>query len=113
MSHRMESRDQIEEIAATWIVKRDTGPWTDATRMAFDEWLAQSASHRAAYYRLNAAWEEAGRLRVFGTTTYSPRPSTPADELERGWTPNNPARPSTLEHENCVCQIPDQSFDIA
>src|SRR5689334_16154736 len=64
-SRPMESRQQIEEIAAAWIARRDVGPWTDADAAGLQEWLAQSASHRAAYYRLNAAWEEAGRLRAF------------------------------------------------
>jgi transmembrane sensor len=55
------SRDDAESAAAAWIARRDTPDW-DAT--AFEGWLAESVSHRVAYYRLNAAWQEAGRLRI-------------------------------------------------
>jgi transmembrane sensor len=55
------SREDAESAAAAWIARRDTPDW-DAT--AFDGWLAESVSHRVAYYRLNAAWQEAGRLRI-------------------------------------------------
>jgi transmembrane sensor len=65
----MESREEIEEAAATWIARRDLECWTEADATALQAWLAQSVSHRAAYYRLNAAWEESGRLRAFGHTT--------------------------------------------
>lgn len=60
----MESREQSEQAAAAWIARRDGGPWTDADAAAFDAWLAQSVSHRVAYYRLNSAWQEAGRLQA-------------------------------------------------
>jgi transmembrane sensor len=62
----MESREDIEQAAAAWIAKRDTGPWTDADAAALDAWLASSVGHRVAYYRLNAAWLEAGRLQALG-----------------------------------------------
>jgi transmembrane sensor len=62
----MESREHIEQLAARWIARRDSGPWTEADAIAFEEWLAQSVAHRAAYYRLNSAWTEAGRVSVLG-----------------------------------------------
>jgi transmembrane sensor len=62
----MESREHIEQLAAKWIARRDSGPWTEADAIAFEEWLAQSVAHRAAYYRLNSAWTEAGRVSVLG-----------------------------------------------
>jgi transmembrane sensor len=55
------SREDAESAAAAWIARRDTPSW-DAK--AFEGWLAESVSHRVAYYRLNAAWQEAGRLRI-------------------------------------------------
>lgn len=60
----MESRQQAEHAAAAWIARRDAGPWTEEDSAAFDAWLAQSAGHRAAYFRFNAAWQETGRLRA-------------------------------------------------
>jgi transmembrane sensor len=55
------SREDAESAAAAWIARRDTPHWDAA---AFEGWLAESVSHRVAYYRLNAAWQEAGRLRI-------------------------------------------------
>jgi transmembrane sensor len=65
----MESREQVEEAAATWIARRDTGPWSAADVAEFETWLAESPGRRAAYYRLNAAWQDAGRLRALGAAT--------------------------------------------
>jgi transmembrane sensor len=60
----MESREQSEQAAAAWIARRDSGEWGEAEAAAFNEWLAASPSHRVAYYRLNAAWQETGRLQA-------------------------------------------------
>lgn len=60
----MSDREQTEHMAATWIARRDTGPWTDADAAALAAWLEESAGHRAAYYRLNSAWQETARLKA-------------------------------------------------
>ena len=73
----MESREDSEHAAATWIGKRDAGPWTPDDALALQRWLAESSGHRAAYYRLNAAWEEAGRLRALGAGTLAILAKTP------------------------------------
>jgi transmembrane sensor len=57
-------RQQSESEAARWITRRDAGPWAPSDAVAFETWLSASASHRAAYYRFNDAWEEAGRLKA-------------------------------------------------
>jgi transmembrane sensor len=59
-------RQQAEQSAAAWIAQRDVGPWSEVEAAALAAWLAQGAGHRAAYYRLNAAWQEAGRLKALG-----------------------------------------------
>ncbi len=65
MSDRpMSDRQGAERAAAAWIAKRDAGPWTNEDAGTFDAWLSASASHRAAYYRLNGAWQETGRLKA-------------------------------------------------
>jgi transmembrane sensor len=58
----MSEREPAEQAAAAWITRRDAGPWTDADAAAFEAWLDASLHHRVAYYRLHAAWKEAGRL---------------------------------------------------
>lgn len=71
----MSNRQQAEEVASRWIAQRETGSWTDADAAALAAWLAESASHRVAYYRFHAAWKEAGRMAVFRT------PRAVADEV--------------------------------
>lgn len=58
----MASRQQDEQEATAWLLRQDGGPWTVDDARAFEAWLAQSAGHRAAYYRFKGAWQEAGRL---------------------------------------------------
>jgi transmembrane sensor len=58
-----ESREEIEEAAAVWIARRG-GKWTPADAAALDAWLAETTGHRVAYYRLNSAWDQAGRIKV-------------------------------------------------
>ena len=62
----LEMREDIEEAAATWIARRDGDAWTEADAASFEAWLARSVGHRVAWYRLNAAWTEAGRVRALG-----------------------------------------------
>jgi transmembrane sensor len=64
MGTNMESREQAEQEATRWIAQRETGPWEQRDADEFASWLAASFGHRAAYYRLNAAWQEAGRLKA-------------------------------------------------
>lgn len=56
---------QIEQVAAEWLARRDAGSWTAHDQQALDAWLAERTDHRVAFLRLESAWNEAGRLRVF------------------------------------------------
>lgn len=55
---------EIKARAASFLARVHSGEWNEADRVEFDAWLAQSRAHKAAYWRLEAAWEEAERLRV-------------------------------------------------
>lgn len=55
---------QIERQAAQWLARRDAGNWTPALQAALDGWLDANLAHRVAFLRLEAAWEEAARLRT-------------------------------------------------
>ncbi|MEA9578734.1 FecR domain-containing protein [Xanthomonas nasturtii] len=59
----MDSR-QIEQVAAQWLARRESGPWDATDQVQLDVWLAQSTWHRVAFLRLEAAWREAGRLKA-------------------------------------------------
>jgi len=80
----MESREGIEQTAAAWIAKRDMGPWNESDAAVLEAWLAESVAHRVAYYRLNAAWEESGRLRAMGGAIVATAATPPIDEPAAG-----------------------------
>jgi len=54
----------IKSQAAAWLSRANAGDWSPEDQTRLDTWLAQSTAHRAAYWRLEAAWDEAERLRV-------------------------------------------------
>jgi transmembrane sensor len=57
---------QAERIASRFIAQRAAGPWSDEDGAELERWLTASTLNLVAYYRLNAAWEELGRLEVLG-----------------------------------------------
>lgn len=67
----MQRNRQTEAIAAEWLARRDGGNWTNAEQSEFTEWLGASTANRVAFLRLEAAWQQAGRLRALGTTAQS------------------------------------------
>ena len=59
----------VNETAADWIARRDSGAWSPADQAALDRWLAASTHNRVAWLRLNAAWEQADALRPAAART--------------------------------------------
>ena len=68
------SAQQIRFEAGAWVERRDAGSLTEAEQAEFEAWLAQSTSHRVAYWRADAAWSSADRIRVLDST--NPESST-------------------------------------
>ena len=67
----------IEQQAADWLARRDARPWSDADRVALEEWLAASPIHQVEFLRMEYAWEESLRLKALGAGVQSnkaPRP---------------------------------------
>lgn len=62
----MVSHQEIEEIAARWVAKRDVAGWSDADEVELASWLEASMAHRVAFWRLEAGWKQAQRLRALG-----------------------------------------------
>lgn len=60
----MESHRQIEEHAARLLAKRDSGAWTQADQAQLESWMGETTAHRVAVLRLEAAWDEARRLKA-------------------------------------------------
>ncbi|MBS0214122.1 MAG: FecR domain-containing protein [Proteobacteria bacterium] len=56
----------IEAQAADWLARRDGDGWADADERGLMQWLDSNIAHRVAFLRLQAAWEETGRLQALG-----------------------------------------------
>lgn len=63
----MQSSAQIEALAAGWLARRDSGRFSLEDQAELDAWLAASTANRVAFIRLEAAWQQANRLKVLGT----------------------------------------------
>ena len=60
----------IEAEAAAWLARRDASEqWTAADDQALAAWVAESAAHRVAWLRLDAAWQRAARLPAVASST--------------------------------------------
>lgn len=62
----MTKASDVDREAAEWIARRDASGGAPDCERQFHEWISRDARHRAAYLRLNAAWEKtaiAERLR--------------------------------------------------
>src|SRR5690349_10681284 len=62
----MTTASDVDRQAAEWVARRDASGGAPDCEREFHEWLSRDARHRAAYLRLNAAWEKtliAERLR--------------------------------------------------
>lgn len=62
----MEASRQIERDASGWLARRDSGRWSAQEQAGLEAWLAASIAHRVAFLRLEAAWNESGRLKALG-----------------------------------------------
>jgi len=75
------SSSEIKAQAAAWLQRRDFGEWTENDAADLEAWLAQSHLHAAAYWRLEAAWEQTYRLSVLRRVEAEPAMQSP------GWLP--------------------------
>lgn len=62
----MESSSQIEDRAAAWLAKRDSGRWSEDDERELQSWLDGATAHMVAFIRLEAVWGEARRLKALG-----------------------------------------------
>lgn len=62
----MASSREVEHTAATWLARRDAGGWCERDQQQLDAWLDAAVAHRVAFIRLDAAWQQSGRLQALG-----------------------------------------------
>ncbi len=58
--------EAIEEAAARWFAKRQSGTWSGGDQAEFDAWLEAATAHRIQYLRVATAWEHSARLKALG-----------------------------------------------
>lgn len=60
----MESHQEIENQAAAFLARRDSGNWTQVDQAELEHWLSDCTARRVGFLRLEAVWHEARRLRA-------------------------------------------------
>lgn len=63
---RVDNSAQIEEQAADWLAKRACVSWSASDEQQLADWLQASTAHKVAFLRLEAAWNQANRLKALG-----------------------------------------------
>lgn len=67
MTHELRSTaEELQERAAYWLMRHEEPDWSEQESAAFEAWLAESMSHKAAYWRLEYGWRKADRIAVLG-----------------------------------------------
>jgi transmembrane sensor len=64
----------IEAKAAEWLIRREQPQWSQADQAALDGWLDESMSHKAAFWRLEHAWQMADRIGALPAQDIAARP---------------------------------------
>ena len=77
----MSDARRIEEQAAEWLLRSEQPGWSDEEHAQLRDWLAQSYSHKAAFWRLEHGWRSADRLAALGPggAVAARRPASPAN----------------------------------
>jgi transmembrane sensor len=57
------TREETENAAAAWLLRRGDAQWTGADQIELDRWLAASVGHRVSFMRLQAIWSDTERLK--------------------------------------------------
>lgn len=64
----MSAREQIEQQATIFLLRREEADWSAEDAHELDEWLAASMAHKAAFWRIEHGWQRADRLAAVGTS---------------------------------------------
>ena len=92
----MNASTQTDRLAAEWLARREGDHWDETQAAALEAWLAADTANRVAFLRVQAAWEQAARLRALapvqsaafgeGVSVITPRPRPAASRpAPRRW----------------------------
>jgi transmembrane sensor len=70
----MTRAQEIEAKAAEWLMRREQPQWSHADQAALDGWLDESMSHKAAFWRLDHAWQMTDRIGALCARDIAPGP---------------------------------------
>jgi transmembrane sensor len=70
----MTRSQDIEAQAAEWLTRREQPQWSQTDQTALDGWLDESMSHKAAFWRLEHAWQMADRIGALSARDAATRP---------------------------------------
>ncbi|MGX0584076.1 DUF4880 domain-containing protein [Sphingomonas sanguinis] len=87
----MNRATMIEETAARWIVRQESGDWSAEDDAALTAWLDEQMAHKAAFWRLRHGWAASDRVGALGFQT-----ATPRSRARRGWHRMLRARPRAI-----------------
>ncbi|HWK41993.1 MAG TPA: FecR family protein [Croceibacterium sp.] len=75
----MSRAEQASLEAAQWLTAQCDGPLSNEEQAIFEEWLNASDGNKAAYWRLELGWEEAGRINALdlGHDGFEPQSDSP------------------------------------
>lgn len=73
--------------AADWLIAQADGTLSGEDQARFDAWLEASDANKAAYWRLEFGWEEAGRASVLGHGVQEARPERALRARLSRWVP--------------------------
>ena len=62
------SAASIRQQAALWLQRKQLWNWSTEDQAALESWLAEAATHRVAYLRIEAAWLRTERLSALHST---------------------------------------------
>jgi transmembrane sensor len=70
----MTRSQDIEAQAAEWLMRREQPQWSQADQAALAGWLGESMAHKAAFWRLEHAWQMADRIGALSARDIAPPP---------------------------------------
>ena len=67
----MNRADHVEQRAADWLMRTEEPSWESDDQRLLEDWLEESMTHKAAFWRLRHGWREADRIVALGASVSS------------------------------------------